>query len=91
MDFQKTFEALSDPTRREILSLLKKGRKSVNELGENFSIKGSSLTHHLNKLKNANLVYTKREGQQIFYYLHVSVFEDVAKHVGDFFKIGVKK
>lgn len=91
MKIQTVFEALSDENRRKILELLKKKDMSVNELAENFEITGASLSHHLNKLKSAELVLTKRLGQQIIYSIHTSVFEDFASFSVDFFEIGRKK
>lgn len=91
MSTQDCFEALADPTRRKILEILKHKELSVNEIAKYFSISGASLSHHLNKLKAADLVLRRREGQQIFYSLHTSVFEDVAKSVYEFFNVGGRK
>jgi DNA-binding transcriptional ArsR family regulator len=85
MTLNKTFQALSDPTRRKILQLLKKRDLSVNEIGESFDITLPSLSHHLNILKNADLVSTVRQGQQIIYSLNLSVFEEVADELYNFF------
>lgn len=63
---------------------------SVGEIAEHFNISGASLSHHLNKLKSANLVLTKRSGQNIIYSIHTTVFEDVAKEAIEFFKMGDK-
>ena len=82
------FEALADQNRRKILDLLKGGEMSVGELGEHFEISGASLSHHLNKLKSADLVIKKRQGQSILYSIHTSVFEDVTKELADLFQIG---
>ena len=82
---QKVLEAISDPNRRKILDLLKKREMSVGELHEHFDITGASLSHHLNKLKAADLVITHRRGQSIYYSIHTSVFEDAAKFVVEFF------
>lgn len=90
---QNVLEAISDPNRRKILDLLKQKEMSVGELHEHFDISGASLSHHLNKLKSADLVLTTRRGQSIYYSIHTSVFEDVAKLIIDFFdsKKGRKK
>ena len=85
MTLNKTFQALSDPTRRKILQLLKKRDLSINEIGESFDITLPSLSHHLNILKNADLVSTVRQGQQIIYSLNLSVFEEVADELYNFF------
>ena len=89
---QKVLEAISDPTRRKILDLLKTGEMSVGELSEHFEITGASMSHHLNKLKSADLVITRRQGQSIYYSIHTSVFDDAAQSVVEFFqKKGAKK
>jgi ArsR family transcriptional regulator, arsenate/arsenite/antimonite-responsive transcriptional repressor len=75
---QDVFRALSDPTRRELLKLLKSGSRSAGELSEHFPISKGSLSHHFNVLKAADLVRTRRDGQQIIYSLNTSVLEDVA-------------
>lgn len=91
MKTQGVFEALSDPHRREILTLLKKKELSVKQIAEHFDISGASISHHLNKLKSADLVISKRKGQQIFYQIHTSVFEDFAGFLTDFLKLRKKK
>lgn len=85
MKIQLVFEALSDNTRRHILELLKTRDLSVSEIASHFEITGASLSHHLSKLKVAELVISKRHGQQIIYSIHTTVFEDVAKYSLDFF------
>ena len=90
MKVQPVFEALADPNRRKILELLKTREMSVGEIAEHFSISGASLSHHLNKLKSANLVLTERQGQSIIYSIHTSVFEDVASEAATFFSLGGK-
>ncbi len=82
----KTLQALADPTRRKILELLRKNDLSVNQIAEHFDITLPSLSHHLNTLKVADLVTAERSGQQIIYSLNLSVFEQVAKELYNFFK-----
>lgn len=74
--FNKTFGALSDETRRKILEKLKKREMTPTELGEGFSITAPSLSHHLNVLKEAELVSSRRAGQNIYYSLNLSVVEE---------------
>ncbi len=88
MRLQNVFEALADPNRRKILALLKDGHLGVSEIAESFDISGASLSHHLNKLKHADLVYAKRNGRQMIYHLHTSVFEDLGMFMADFLKVG---
>jgi len=81
-----TFRALSDPSRQKILELLKKKDMAVNELAKSFSMTLPSLSHHLNILKQAELVTSQRQGQEIIYSLNLSVFEEVSKLLIKFFK-----
>ena len=74
---QEIFRALSDPTRRRILTLLKKKSLSAGEIAEWFPLTKGSLSHHFNVLKSADLVRTERRGQSIVYSLNTTVFEDV--------------
>lgn len=83
---QEVLEAISDPNRRKILNLLKKGEMSVGELGRHFDISGPSLSHHLGKLKAADLVQTRRLGQSICYSINTSVFDDAAQFVIELFQ-----
>jgi DNA-binding transcriptional ArsR family regulator len=85
MNIQSVFEALSDSTRRRILELLNKKDLTVAEIASHFEITGASLSHHLNKLKAAELVTSRRQGQQVIYSIHTTVFEDMAKFSIEFF------
>jgi ArsR family transcriptional regulator, arsenate/arsenite/antimonite-responsive transcriptional repressor len=86
MTFNVTLQALSDPTRRKILELLKKKDLAAGELGKNFEITLPSLSHHLNVLKQADLVSSRRKGQEMIYSLNLSVFEEMAEKLVKFFK-----
>ena len=86
MTLNLTFRALSDPTRRKILALLKKKDLSVNEISKSFNLTLPSLSHHLTVLKQANLVTFKRRGQELIYSLNLSVFEEMAEKIFKFFK-----
>lgn len=86
MTLSKTIQALSDPTRRKILELLKKRDLNAGQIGEYFDITAPSLSHHLNVLKQVNLIIPERQGQEIYYSLNLSVFEEVAKMLIKFFK-----
>lgn len=77
MSFQNTMKALSDPVRREILDMLKSGRKSAGELAEQFPISGAAVSKHLSVLKDADLIRDTREGKFIYYELNTSVLEEV--------------
>ena len=77
MGMQQTLRALADPTRREILNLLKKGRLSAGEIGEHFSASAAAVSRHLSVLKEADLITDTREGKYIFYQLNASVLEEI--------------
>jgi DNA-binding transcriptional ArsR family regulator len=81
-----TFQALSDPTRRKILELLKKKDMPAGELGKHFNITPPSLSHHLSVLKTANLVTYQRQGQELIYSLNLSAFEEMSKALLKIFK-----
>ncbi len=83
-----TFKALSDKTRREILQLLKEGDLSAGEIATNFPISKPSLSHHLNTLKQADLVINRREGQNIYYSLNTTVLQEL---IGWFIEFGEEK
>jgi DNA-binding transcriptional ArsR family regulator len=73
----KAFKALADPTRREILSLLRKGEMKAGDLAERFDMTKPSMSHHFTVLKDADLVTSRREGQQIWYALNTTVVQDL--------------
>lgn len=77
MGFAETFKALSDPARREILLLLRKGRLSAGEIGSHFEMTGATISYHLGILKKADLVFETREKNYIYYELNTSVVEEV--------------
>lgn len=77
MGLQKTMKALSDPTRREILSALKEGCLSAGEISERFPMSGAAVSRHLSVLKEADLIRDRREGKYIYYELNASVLEEI--------------
>ena len=77
MGIQHTIKALSDPSRREILELLKSGRLSAGEIAEKFPVSGAAVSKHLSILKEADLIRDTREGKFIYYELNASVLEEV--------------
>ncbi len=70
------FKALSDPTRRKILQLLKDRDMSAGEIADHFDISKPSISHHLSILKQAQLVQDERQGQSIIYSLNMSVMRE---------------
>ena len=77
MGFAETFKALSDPARREILEMLKKGRMSAGDIGKQFDMTGATISYHLNILKKAELVRENKQKNFVFYELNTSVVEEV--------------
>ena len=77
MSLQETLKALSDPTRREILQLLRSGSKSAGEISDKFDITAAAISRHLSVLKDADLIRDQRDGKFIIYTLNTSVLEDV--------------
>jgi DNA-binding transcriptional ArsR family regulator len=71
------FKALSDPTRRKIIQMLKEKDMTAGEIADNFSMAKPSISHHLSILKQAQLVIDERKGQNIYYSLNTTVFQEV--------------
>jgi ArsR family transcriptional regulator len=72
----EVFKALSDPTRREILRLLRDGDMNAGEIADQFDMSKPSISHHLSLLKHARLVLDVRKGQNIVYSLNMTVFQE---------------
>ncbi len=83
MGLQNTLKALSDPTRREILNLLKKGKMSAGDIVEQFSVSGAAISRHLSVLKDADLIRDERDGKFIYYELNASVLEEIMLWITD--------
>jgi DNA-binding transcriptional ArsR family regulator len=81
------FKALADPTRREILKLLRGGEMSAGDLADHFADRMSkpSVSHHFTVLKTADLITSRRVGQQIFYALNTTVVQDLLAMLWDLF------
>jgi DNA-binding transcriptional ArsR family regulator len=88
MRMNEVFKALSDPTRREILRILSRGERTAGELAEPFDMTKPSMSHHFAVLKDAGLIRSRREGQQIVYSLDTTVVEDVLARLWDLFETG---
>ena len=78
MGFQETFKALGDPTRREILRLLRDGAKTAGEIGSRFDMTGATISHHLSVLREAGLISDDRRGKYIYYELNLSVLDEIS-------------
>lgn len=81
MAIDETFRALNDPTRREILRLLRQRDMTAGEIAERFPLAKSTLSGHFSVLKHAGLVVTERQGTSIVYSLNVSALEEIVAAV----------
>jgi ArsR family transcriptional regulator, arsenate/arsenite/antimonite-responsive transcriptional repressor len=77
MALSSAFKALNDSTRRDILDLLHIKDMTAGEIVDRFSISGPSISHHLDLLKQANLIISRKEGQFIIYSLNTSVLDEI--------------
>jgi ArsR family transcriptional regulator len=84
MGTNDAFRALADPTRREILRLLRSGPKSSGEIAAQFTSTWATISRHLGILRDAGLIRADREGQFINYELNTTVFQDIADHLLEF-------
>jgi DNA-binding transcriptional ArsR family regulator len=80
------FKALGDPTRRAILDRLRESDLNAGEISDGFEIGKASISHHLNLLKAAGLVKSRRQGQQQIYTLHTTVFQEALQWLMVFFE-----
>ncbi|MBQ2842513.1 MAG: winged helix-turn-helix transcriptional regulator [Clostridia bacterium] len=80
---QNTLKALSDPTRREILNMLKEKRMSAGDISDKFDISFAAVSRHLSVLKEADLIRDERNGKFIYYELNVSVLEEIMLWIKD--------
>jgi ArsR family transcriptional regulator, arsenate/arsenite/antimonite-responsive transcriptional repressor len=77
------FKALNDPIRREILELLKEKDLTAGEIAERFDIGKPTVSHHLDLLRQANLVDSQKDGQFIIYSLNTTVLDEILKWLLD--------
>lgn len=84
MGLSKTLKAISDPVRRDIISMLKDGKKSAGEIAEQFDLSNATVSYHLNQLKKAELITEEKYKNYIFYELNISVFEEILVWVNQF-------
>ncbi len=82
------FKALGDPTRRQIIELLRKRDMNAGEIADHFSMSKPSISHHLDLLRQADVVQSVKEGQFINYSLNTTVFDELVKWMMD---ISIKK
>jgi DNA-binding transcriptional ArsR family regulator len=85
------FKALSDPTRRKILELLTEKDMTAGEIADHFKISKPSISHHLNLLKNSELILGEKQGQNILYSLNTTALQELIKWFYNFRGIGEQK
>lgn len=73
----ETLKAISDSARRDILQMLRSGKKSAGEIAEHFDLTGATVSYHLSKLKSAELITEQKQKNYIYYELNTSVFEEL--------------
>lgn len=83
--------ALSDPTRRQILALLRERNLSAGEIADNFNMTKPSISHHLSILRQAELVSSEKKGQQIEYSINTTVLQDIMGFVAGLTEKGENK
>jgi DNA-binding transcriptional ArsR family regulator len=86
MSLTQTFQALSEPNRRKIIDLLKETEMAVSDIGSKLAITLPTLSHHLDVLKRAGLILSRRDGQKILYSINMSVLEDITEQIIKFLK-----
>lgn len=77
------FRALADPTRREIIRLLRKGPRTSGEIADRFDSSWATISRHLGILKDTGLILAERDGQFIRYELNMTVFQDAVDQLLD--------
>lgn len=77
MSFSKTVKALSDVTRRDILTMLKDGKMTVGDIAKQFDMTGATVSYHLSQLKKGDLIREEKYKNFIYYEVNASVFEEV--------------
>jgi len=84
----KVFKALSDPSRRKVLELLRQGPKTAGELSDQFEFAKPTMSAHFAVLKEAGLVEAEKDGKQVIYRLKLSVLEDALLGFAKIFGVG---
>ncbi len=82
------FKALADPTRREILDVLRAGPQTSGQIAERFPTTWATVSRHLSVLREADLIFAERQGQNVIYELNTTVFQDVTKNLIEWLRPG---
>ena len=77
MSSDKLFKALSDRTRRQIITLLRERDMTAGDIASHFNMSNPSISEHLKILKNADVVFSEKQGQYVVYSLNTTVFHDM--------------
>jgi len=85
------FRALSDPTRRRVLQLLRKGPMSAGDLSARFALSKPTMSAHFSVLKEADLVHAEKAGKSVIYHLKLSVLEEALLGFAQSFGLGEEK
>jgi ArsR family transcriptional regulator, repressor of sdpIR and other operons len=85
MGMNETLKALADPTRREVLRLLRHGDQTAGELADHFDLAKPTMSGHFNVLKSAGLIVSERSRANVVYSLNMSAFDDAAAAILSFF------
>ena len=72
----RVFKALSDPTRRRVLQLLRERPLSAGELADQFPVSKPTMSAHFAVLQEADLIEAEKTGRTILYRLKMSVLEE---------------
>jgi DNA-binding transcriptional ArsR family regulator len=84
------FRALADPTRREIVKLLRKKALTSGEIAERFETAWPTISRHLAVLRDAGLISAERNGNSIRYELNATVLQELVEHLIDWTRPGGK-
>jgi DNA-binding transcriptional ArsR family regulator len=85
------FKALADPTRREILRLLRAGEMTAGDLAAKFDMSKPSVSHHFAVLEQSGLIGSRKQGRHVYYFLNTTVMQDVLAFTWDLFGTAGKK
>ncbi|WP_051088959.1 autorepressor SdpR family transcription factor [Woodsholea maritima] len=85
----RVFKALSDPTRRRVLELLREGPLSAGELAEHFNVSKPTMSAHFAVLREADLITSEKRGKSVLYHLNMSVLEEALMGFAEVFGLDV--
>ena len=88
---EKVFKALGDPTRREIIKLLRRGPRTSGEIAERFPSAWATVSRHLAVLRDAGVIAAERNGTSIRYSLNATVIQELIEHLYDWTSKGGKR